>query len=65
MDDILDFCRIEVNGPQHVPHELLETRRHRARFLGEATTAFLESPRDFVEKGVRCVPAAAFLSGLI
>jgi hypothetical protein len=25
----------------------------------------LESPRDFVEKGVRCVPAAAFLSGLI
>lgn len=25
----------------------------------------LESPRDFVEQGVRCVPAAAFLSGLI
>lgn len=25
----------------------------------------LQSPRDFVEKGVRCLPAAAFLSGLI
>lgn len=25
----------------------------------------LESPRDFVEQGVRCVLAAAFLSGLI
>ena len=25
----------------------------------------LESPRNFVDQGVRCVPAAAFLSGLI